>query len=218
MFDMDGTLTKTTEDTCIDLMLKAVGNLYGRDIYIIAKQAYEKNKALLRGKPDVDIIKGLLDLIKDKVNVKINERTIKAIDKDYRKLVIKNKEKIYNKKALMPYINEFLSIVDNDYCIVTSALMFQAKEVAKLLSKKPVFIIAYEDTKKHKPNKEPYLKAKKTARIKGYKNAVVFEDSKNGQKAALDAGINVYKVNVNTWRNLVKILKKQILKKQNVKM
>ena len=126
-------------------------------------------------------------IITDLDNTLIDTRKLKPLRDERRWREVYNN---FDKTYLNPDVKEkFEGLLDNyEIVIVTSSPKYYAKNLLKhhnfLTDCK---IIAYHDTKNHKPHPEPYIKALNT--IEGnHNNIFVFGDDEKDIKPALDLG------------------------------
>ena len=99
-----------------------------------------------------------------------------------------------SKLEYMDGFNDIYPILSKEYklALVTSTGLDIVNHIDKILSirKKFDFIITSEDTKKHKPNPDPYVKAMNTLNFNS-NECIVVEDSIQGIKSGKISGCNV---------------------------
>jgi HAD superfamily hydrolase (TIGR01509 family) len=104
----------------------------------------------------------------------------------------RNRE-LNNKLELLPGINDYMTEAKNGHMNLAVVSSSDRNWVLEHLSRLKIMeefdlIVCEEDTKLHKPNPEPYLYLLNKLEIKPA-NAIAIEDSPNGVKAAISAGV-----------------------------
>lgn len=173
IFDLDGTLINT--DFIYINVWKKILKKYNLSI--------DDNffNFFIRGKNDILFLKSIFSEI---TNEKINEISIM---KDNLFIEMYKKQ---NKDIMIDGALKFIESNKNRRMgIVTSCNKKSAEFIIKKtgLENYMQFLIASEDCRKHKPNKEPYQKAINILNC-DKKNCVIFEDSNSGYKSAKSLG------------------------------
>lgn len=173
IFDLDGTLVIT------DNIYTLVWNEIMKKYNIVVDNYFFEH--FIQGKNDMLFMKELFP--------NILEKDIITISNIKDSLFIKYL-KSYNKNILIDGAKEFINKNKNRRIgIVTSCNRKSAEFILDYtkISDYIQFLIASEDCKDHKPNKEPYQKAINILKCKKEK-CTIFEDSNTGYKSALSLG------------------------------
>lgn len=185
LLDFDGTLVNSEKE-----FFKAFRDtILEKYNYEITYKEYKEN--------ELDQNSNLIKMLKEKyiINPEIKEQEI--MDNVYLKYdnyfdnVLEDKDTILNIELLKKLKNK-----GYDICIISTS---KKKYINKLIEKfnlKDLFeyIISREDVKEQKPSKEAYEKVLNELKI-DTKTCLAVEDSNRGVKAAIDAEIDVVKVN-----------------------
>ena len=185
LLDFDGTLVNSEKE-----FFKAFRDtILEKYNYEITYKEYKEN--------ELDQNSNLIKMLKEKyiINPKIKEQEI--MDNVYLKYdnyfdnVLEDKDTILNIELLKKLKNKGYNI-----CIISTS---KKKYINKLIEKFNLddlfeYIISREDVKEQKPSKEAYEKVLNELKI-DTKTCLAVEDSNRGVKAAIDAGIDVVKVN-----------------------
>jgi beta-phosphoglucomutase len=202
IFDLDGTLIQTE-------ILKA--NSYALAINVLTKDAVSVKKVLdgftkYVGLSRTEVVIGLVEEFIQELRKKFVDDNIEAIQQR----VLSKRLSLYNdmindNKLLSKYFCPFnlglLHAVHNDKFLTVLATMSNLTEVEKVLDvmgirEKLDFVITRDNVSKGKPDPEIYLKAKNMLHAKS-NECLVIEDSVNGIKAGLNAGLKVFAVTNN---------------------
>ena len=185
LLDFDGTLVNSEKEffkAFRDIILEKYN-------YEITYKEYKEN--------ELDQNSNLIKMLKEKyiINPEIKEKEI--MDNVYLKYdnyfdnILEDKDTILNIELLKKLKNKGYNI-----CIILTS---KKKYINKLIEKFNLedlfeYIISREDVKEQKPSKEAYEKVLNELKIDS-KTCLAVEDSNRGVKAAIDAGIDVLKVN-----------------------
>ena len=172
IFDLDGTLVDT--DDIYIIVWNTIMNKYNLSV------DEHFFKFFIQGKNDILFLKEIFPNIKDK---EINE--ISSLKDN---LFIKFSES-YEGDIMIDGAKRFIQRNKNRRMgIVTSCNKKSAEFILKKtnLQNYMQFLIASEDCKRHKPDKEPYQKAVDILRCNN--NCTIFEDSNSGYKSAKSLG------------------------------
>ena len=136
-------------------------------------------------------------MLKEKYIINPEKKEKEIMDNVYLKYdnyfdnILEDKDTILNIELLKKLKNK-----GYDICIISTS---KKKYINKLIEKFNLedlfeYIISREDVKEQKPSKEAYEKVLNELKIDS-KTCLAVEDSNRGVKAAIDAGIDVVKVN-----------------------
>ncbi len=172
IFDMDGVITRTEDIHALtfDMVLKEYGAVRSEEL--------KKKVTGMPGKAEWELYKKTFPKIKDNVD------TLK-----------KKREKYYTEKAkkipLFPGFRELFFKIKElklKVSLTTSSNMFYINlGIPKEIRESFDVITTSDDVVNGKPDPEPYLRSVKLLGLKA-EECVVFEDSLNGIRSALDAG------------------------------
>lgn len=208
IFDLDGTLIQTE-------ILKA--NSYALAINSLTKDAVSVQKVLdgftnYVGLSRTEVAEGLVEEFTpelqknfvDDNNQSIQERVLSKRLSLYHEMINDNE---LLSKYFCPFNLGLLHALHKDKFLTVLATMSNLKEVDKVLDVMGIreqldFVITREDVSEGKPDPEIYLKAKNLLHLES-NECLVIEDSVNGIKSALNAGLNVFAVTNNITRQSV---------------
>ncbi len=219
IFDLDGTLIQTE-------VLKA--SSYAKAVYSITKGEIKEEQVLTAfgkyvGLSRSEVVEGIfIEFLSafQKYLLNLDADTIK-------KIIIDTRLSLYHKmlndehflaQHFCPFNLGLLHKVSNDDFHVVLATMSHLKEVEKVvtlmgINDKLDLILTRDDVAEGKPNPEIYLKAKTKLNLNS-DECLVIEDSTNGIKAGLDAGMHVFAVTNDVTRTSVhssKLLKPEYI-------
>jgi beta-phosphoglucomutase len=182
LFDLDGTLVDT-ENLAISVTEKYF-NRHGievrtSDLEILVGHTWSESVAILSKQYPIE---------------KLNELVEQELLQDYREqLAISVPTLPGSREAVLNLAQEFR------LALVSGSRRHDIELILKTLSLWEIFevVVGFEDYAKSKPNPEPYLTALKKMGA-STKNAIAFEDSSAGIKAAQAAGLPVVRVGNST--------------------
>lgn len=108
--------------------------------------------------------------------------------------------------GVIDYIDKLKS--ENTWiCVVSSSTRAEIKHILTNIAVLDKFheLIGFEDTDRHKPQPEPYLKALELCPVKNKSLIKVYEDSPSGIKAAVAVGLNVVGL-LTSFKNLPELI------------
>ncbi|MFS4493506.1 HAD family hydrolase [Maribacter sp. 2308TA10-17] len=199
IFDLDGTLIQTE-------VLKA--SSYAKAVHSITKGEITEAQVLAVfgkyvGLSRSEVVEGVY-----KEFLSAFQKHLLGLDSDtIQKIIIETRLSIYHKmlkdenllsKHFCPFNLDLLHKVSNDDFHVVLATMSHLKEVERVITLMGItdkldFILTRDDVAEGKPSPEIYLKAKTKLNLNA-DECLVIEDSTNGIKAGLDAGMHVFAV------------------------
>ncbi|MCM4171953.1 HAD family phosphatase [Arenibacter sp. TNZ] len=199
IFDLDGTLVQTE-------ILKAES--YAQAIQVLTNGAVSQEMVLdsfgkYVGLPRAEVVKGLFEEFRNP----LSEHLVGLDSEKVQERVITSRLDIYhemlNDKSLLsshfcPFNLGLLHSVHKEKFRTVVATMSHRNEAEKVIQAMGVFgkldiILTSDDISQGKPHPEIYLKAKELLKVESTECLVV-EDSVNGIKAGLSAGMHVFAV------------------------
>ncbi|MCK0192088.1 HAD family phosphatase [Arenibacter sp. F20364] len=199
IFDLDGTLVQTE-------ILKAES--YAQAIQILTKGSVSREMVLNSfgkyvGLPRAGVVRGLFEEYKDSLSEHFNSLSAEAVQER----IIKSRLAIYhqmlNDKKLLssyfcPYNLGLLHSAHKEDFRTVVATMSHRAEAEKVIgamgiSGKLDIILTSDDIVQGKPDPEIYIKVKELLKMHS-NECLVIEDSVNGIKAGLAAGMHVFAV------------------------
>ena len=202
LFDLDGTLIQTE-------VLKA--RSYAEAIHMLTKQSVHKQKVLdcfykYVGLSRMEVVAGLVKEFEPELKRHFNGNGIEAMQEWMLSKRLERYSAILEDEKLLsehfcPYNLGLLHKLHLDNFTIVVATMSHLAEADKILDfmgirKKLSGLLTRDDVEKGKPDPEIYLKALEILQLTA-KECLVIEDSVNGIKAALKAGIKVFAVTNN---------------------
>jgi HAD superfamily hydrolase (TIGR01549 family) len=197
IFDLDGTLIQTE-------VMKAQS--YARTVNILTGKVVAEDEVLAGFKKYVglsrkEVVKGLTEEFLEELTVAL----IGNSQEDMQQTIITKRLEIYkamvNEPQLFsqffcPYNLGLLSALYNDKYIIGLATMSHMNEVEKILDTLKIkdkleLILTSDRVSNGKPDPEIYLKSVEMLKVQP-QECIVIEDSVNGIRAALEAGLNVF--------------------------
>ncbi len=199
IFDLDGTLIQTE-------ILKAQS--YAQSIHSLTKKTVSENKVMdgfkkYIGLSRTEVVEGLVE----EFQPELEQVFPNDDDESIRQMVLARRFEIYeamiNDPALMsnffcPYNQSLLNAVHTDHyqtALATMSNETEVEKVLKIMNIKDQFntIFTRDKVNKGKPDPEIYLAIKDYFQVKP-EECLVIEDSVNGIKAGLNAGMFVFAV------------------------
>ena len=177
IFDMDGVLVDSPKYNW-----QAINKLIGEEGVNVSD---EKIKKYL-GRS----LRDQLRMLKEDYGIK--EHDVNEFSKKLGKIQFEIYEKNIKKNGVIINLLEVLKSEGIKFALATSSHRWRADKILELLGLKNYFdvIITAEETEKHKPDPEIYLKTAETLKIQP-ENCVAIEDAVNGIQSGKNAGMKV---------------------------
>jgi HAD superfamily hydrolase (TIGR01549 family) len=208
IFDLDGTLIQTE-------VLKA--RSYARAIHLLTGKTVAEEKVLAGfskfvGLSRIEVVQGLASEFQEELKGYFQEKGHDFLQQS----ILEKRLEIYKNmieetqllsQFFCPYNLRLLQSLHEDNYMIALATMSHMNEAEKMLNALKIkdkfrLIITRDSVSNGKPHPEIYLKSKDTLKVKS-EECLVIEDSVNGIKAGINAGMNVFAVTNDITRDAV---------------